>query len=64
MLQNTKVTAFTISELLRENQQGAGGEGLKLPLTRLGLKPLTIFAKRSVVNVRLDSNTLLAGNSQ
>ena len=29
MLQNARVTAFTISELLRENQQG--GEGVKLP---------------------------------
>ena len=27
MLQNARVTAFTISELLRENQQGRGGEG-------------------------------------
>ena len=28
MLQNAKVTAFTVFELLRENQQG---EGVKLP---------------------------------
>ena len=29
MLQNTRVTAFTISELLRENQQvGEGGGGV------------------------------------
>ena len=34
MLQNARVTAFTVSELLRENQQG----GLKLPPTRLGLR--------------------------
>ena len=29
MLQNARVTAFTVSELLRENQQGVGvgGEG-------------------------------------
>ena len=26
MLQNARVTAFTVSELLRENQQGGGGE--------------------------------------
>ena len=26
MLQNVRVTAFTISELLRENQQGGGGK--------------------------------------
>ena len=25
MLQNARVTAFTVSELLRENQQGRGG---------------------------------------
>ena len=38
MLHNARVTAFTVSELLRENQQG---EGLKLPpphRPRLGLK--------------------------
>ena len=37
MLQNSKVTTFTVSELLKENQQGGGG---KLPLTpspRIGL---------------------------
>ena len=27
MLQNARVTAFTVSELLRENQQGWGGGG-------------------------------------
>ena len=27
MLQNTRITAFTVSELLRENQQGGGGGG-------------------------------------
>ena len=31
MLENTRVTAFTVSELLRENQQG----GVKLPLPHL-----------------------------
>ena len=35
MLQNPRVTAFTISELLRENQQR--GWGVKLP-PRLGLR--------------------------
>ena len=35
MLQNTRVTAFTVSELLRENQQG----GLNCPCSlRIGLK--------------------------
>ena len=27
MLQNARVTAFAVSELLRENQQGIGGGG-------------------------------------
>ena len=31
MLQNARVTAFIVSELLRENQQGGEGE-VKLPL--------------------------------
>ena len=26
-MQNVRVTAFTVSELLRENQQGQGGAG-------------------------------------
>ena len=40
MLQNARATAFTNSELLRENQQGKGGE-LPPPAPsppRLGLK--------------------------
>ena len=31
MLQNARVTAFTVSELLREYQKGGGGGGIKLP---------------------------------
>ena len=49
MLQNSRVTAFTVSELLRENQQDGGrGGGVKLPLPpqppppRLGLKALFV----------------------
>ena len=44
MLQNARVTAFTVSELLRENQQGVK---LPLPQPRLGLKSMLIlhFAK-------------------
>ena len=40
MLQNTRVTAFSISELLRENQQvGGGGRGWEItPQPILGLK--------------------------
>ena len=41
MLQNARITTFSISELLRENQQRGwgGGEGVNLlpPLPRLGL---------------------------
>ena len=43
MLQIARVTAFTVSELLRENQQGGGwgGGGVKLPpRPRLELKRL------------------------
>ena len=38
MLQNARVTDFTISELLREYQQGAGGGKITpLPPKKLGL---------------------------
>ena len=41
MLQNTRVTAFTAPELLRENQQGqglgGGGGGITLP-TKIRVK--------------------------
>ena len=49
MLQNTRVTAFTISDLLRENQQGGGGVTLPLPLTRLGLMILQIFLNTQMI---------------
>ena len=49
MLQNSRVIAFTVSELLRENQQDGGrGAGVKLslppppPPPRLGLKALFV----------------------
>ena len=49
MLQNSRVIAFTVSELLRENQQDGGrGGGVKLslppppPPPRLGLKALFV----------------------
>ena len=38
MLLITSVTAFTIFELLRENQQGEGGEGKITPPTQIGIK--------------------------
>ena len=37
MLQNTSVAAFTVSELLRENQQW----GVKLPPTQIRVKEST-----------------------
>ena len=44
MLQNARVTAFNVFELLREDQQGGGGGGSKIttspPTTRLGLKEI------------------------
>ena len=51
ILQNIRVTAFTVSELLRENQQGEGGK-VTHPPPRLGLKvlrhpDLKILAKKS-----------------
>ena len=41
MLQNVRVTAFTVSELLRENQQVGRGEGDKItfPSTQIRVKP-------------------------
>ena len=38
MLQNARITAFTISELLRVNQQWGRGVKSPPPLPRLGLK--------------------------
>ena len=51
VLENIRVTAFTVSELLRENQQGEGGK-VTHPPPRLGLKvlrhpDLKILAKKS-----------------
>ena len=39
MLQNTRVTTFTVAELLRENQQeGEGGRGGKITPTQISVK--------------------------
>ena len=45
MLQNARVTAFNVSELLRENQQRVGGK--ITPSPRLGLKCVLAYAKCS-----------------
>ena len=39
-MQNARVTAFTISELLRENQQGGGGGKITPLPPRLGLSSI------------------------
>ena len=42
MLQNARVAAFTVSDLLRENQQGGGGGGkITTPPTQIRLKGLS-----------------------
>ena len=38
MLQNARVTVFTVSELLRENELGEGGKIITPHTPRLGLK--------------------------
>ena len=37
MLQNTRITAFTVSESLRENQHGGGG-GAEVPPTHIQIR--------------------------
>ena len=54
MLQNARVTAFTVTELLRENQQGGGGVKLPYPHPpRLGLKKTTwkLIMKNVIFNL-------------
>ena len=41
MLQKGRVTDFTVSELLRENQQRGGGSGKINPLTQIRAKRVT-----------------------
>ena len=46
MLQNARVTALTVSELLRENQHGGWvgwSGGVKLPPTQIGVKKEKLF---------------------
>ena len=54
MLQNARVTAFTVTELLRGNQQGGGGVKLPYPHPpRLGLKKTTwkLIMKNVIFNL-------------
>ena len=51
MLQNARVTVFTVSELLRENQQGGG---VKLPPSSLGLNEFDLFPPHSMPNGALN----------
>ena len=44
MLQNIRVTAFTVSELLRENQQG---EGIKLPPNQIRVNTISVSFSKS-----------------
>ena len=54
MLQNARVTALTVVELLSGNEQeGKIIPPPFLPPTHLGLKPLTILAKRSILDAWL-----------
>ena len=52
MLQNTRITAFTVSELLRENQQGGGGGGVGVKLPRLRLSNLQ-YGKGNQLNNKI-----------
>ena len=52
MLQNARVTAFTVSELLRERKQGEGwGGGVKLPPLRLGLRPKKTYDIKNLQSI-------------
>ena len=53
MLQNARVTAFTVVELLSGNKQEDKITPRPPPPTHLGLKPLTILAKRSILDAWL-----------
>ena len=57
MLQNTRVTAFTVSELLRENQQG-----VKLPshpplLTQIRVKKISRTFSERLINAQFTSSS-------
>ena len=55
MLQNTRVTAVTVSELLRENQRRVGGGFKVIRPTRLGLRGNAVIG-RTIPSGRLYFN--------
>ena len=55
MVQNARITAFTVSELLREDQQGEGAGGAGGKLTSL---PTQIMVKIKI-NLNFNFNTSL-----
>ena len=57
MQQNSRVTAFTVFELLRENQRTGGG--IKPPPPRLGLNQLLLWVNElfSIYFQKCDNNS-------
>ena len=51
MLQNDKVTVFTVSELLTENQQGGGGEFFTPPHSQIRVKHGPILSNNNSYNI-------------
>ena len=49
MMQNVRVTAFTVSELLRENQQGQGGAGGGEGITQITVIKATYTCSKSTL---------------
>ena len=47
MLQNTRLTAFTVSDLLRENQQGGGGGNITSSPNQIRVNDSTDFFEYS-----------------
>ena len=56
MLQNARVRAFTVSELLRENQQEGGGK--ITPSPRLGLSANPMVKQTQTIRRLLPTNCL------
>ena len=60
MLLNARVTAFNVSELLRENQQGGGGGVKKVEFFTEIFKSLTILLKSFIIDVQFGPNYVSA----